>query len=100
MVIKVKTEHPKAKLPEFQNSTDAGADVYAARIVKRNLFRVWYGLGFKTQIPRGYYARGLSRSNISKMDLMLANGEATIDSNFRGEWQLRFNYTVRGVLLN
>jgi len=100
MIVKVKTEHPKAKKPEFQHATDAGADLYAARIVKKNIFHVWYGLGFKTQIPRGYYGKIAPRSSISKLDLMLANAEGTIDSNFREEWQVRFNFTPRGVLLN
>lgn len=100
MIVKVKLEHENAKMPVFIESTNAGADVFAARIIKKNIFKAWYGLGFKTQIPRGYYADLRSRSSISKKDLTLANSVGTIDSNFRGEWQVRFNYTIRGVLLN
>lgn len=96
MIVKVKLEHPKAKKPEFQHSTDAGADLYAARIVKKGLFSVWYGLGFKTQIPRGYYGMIVPRSSITKRGLTLANNVGIVDSNFRQEWQVRFNYTLKG----
>src|SRR6056297_272061 len=96
MIVKVRLEHPKAKMPKFQNSTDAGADLYAARIVKKGLFSIWYGLGFKTQITRGNYGWIVPRSSISKMGLQLANSPGTIDSNYRNEWQVRFNYTLKG----
>jgi len=99
MIVKIKLEHPKAKKPEIQHSTDAGADLYAARIAKKNIFSVWYGTGFKSQIPRGWYGKIVPRSSISKMGLTLVNSPGTVDSNFRGEWQIRFNYTVKGFLL-
>lgn len=97
MVIKTKLEHPKAKLPEFQHSTDAGADLYAARIIKKGLFSIWYGLGFRTQIPRGYYVMIVPRSSITEKGLTLANNLGIVDSNFRDEWQVRFNYTLKGL---
>lgn len=99
MIVKVKLEHKNAKMPKFQHATDAGADLYAARIVKKGMFSIWYGLGFKTQIPRGNFAWIVPRSSISKTGLTLANSPGTIDSNFRDEWQVRFNYTVKGFLL-
>ncbi|GHW02282.1 deoxyuridine 5'-triphosphate nucleotidohydrolase [candidate division SR1 bacterium] len=49
------------------------------------------GSGVKTYLPEGRGARIYARSSLpTKMGLMLANGVAVIDSDYRGEYRLQF----------
>lgn len=44
-------------------------------------------LGFKTAIPRGFYAQVVPRSGLAlKYGLTIQNSPGTIDSDYRGEW--------------
>ena len=44
-------------------------------------------LGFKTEIPEGYYAQLVPRSGFAlKYGMTITNTPATIDSSYRGEW--------------
>lgn len=54
---------------------------------------VQYKLGIKTQLPVGWEGIIRPRSSISKYDLIMCNSPATIDSDYRGEWMVRFKVT-------
>lgn len=77
--------------PERKTSGSAGYDVRAD--IPRRLM-IWPGsrelvpLGFCAAIPEGFYAQMSIRSGIAlNRGLMLANGVAVIDSDYRGEWK-------------
>ena len=51
-----------------------------------------YGLGFSTEIPAGYCGRVYLRSSASNYNLILSNHVGNIESDYRGEWLVRFKY--------
>lgn len=77
--------------PSKQNNGDAAFDVVATS-------REWhpnyieYGLGFRTEIPKGLKGVIVPRSSISKYDLIMCNSPAQIDSGFKYEWKVRFKH--------
>lgn len=87
--IKFQLLHADAKLPARATEHAAAFDVVAvSREVKDGY--VTYGLGFSTEIPRGWQAKCYARSSISNTDLMLCNSVGIIDADYRGEWSYRF----------
>jgi dUTP pyrophosphatase len=58
---------------------------------------VTYGLGFATEIPEGWRGVIVPRSNISKHPWMLANSIGIVDSDYRGEWMVKYK-SVNGVI--
>lgn len=103
--IKIQRLSPNAVIPFRAHQSDACFDLVATSIthvsnsgVDRSLDFIEYGLGFRTIIPEGYEAVIRPRSSISKYDLILVNSPATIDSNYRGEWKLRFKIIPRILL--
>ena len=46
------------------------------------------GLGFKTEIPRGYRGVLIPRSNLTKHPWMMNNSMGIIDADYRGEWKM------------
>lgn len=85
--LKVLKLMPDAELPTYGTPGAAGLDLYAAEdvtIVPGQMVKVRTGLAF--EIPAGYYGALHIRSGISTSGpLMLANGVAVIDSDYRGE---------------
>jgi dUTP pyrophosphatase len=51
-------------------------------------------LGFATEIPRGYKAVIIPRSSFTKTDWVMQNSPAQIDSDYRGEWIIKFKELV------
>lgn len=98
--LKVLKLMPDAELPTYGTPESAGLDLYAAEdavIVPGQTVKVRTGLAF--EIPAGYYGALHIRSGISTSGpLMLANGVAVIDSDYRGEVMVplynRPNYIV------
>jgi len=83
--IKLQKVTEDAHMP-FKASSDAAAyDVYAHSITEAN-GKVKVGLGFKTEIPRGYKGILVPRSNLSKFHWVFNNSYGVIDSDYRGEW--------------
>ena len=75
------------KLP-VKGSLDAACfDVYATSITFKN-GKAIYGLGFATEIPKGYRGVIVPRSNLSKHPWIMANSIGIIDSDYRGEWMM------------
>ena len=96
--IKIEKINELAEIPfKAGDETDAAFDLVAVdcklKYNERGEPRLWYGLGFKTEIPIGYRVKIAPRSSISKMSLRLCNPEGIIDSNYRGEWMVIFEPT-------
>ena len=73
-----------------RGSLDAACyDVYAHSITSAN-GKVVVGLGFKTEIPVGYKAVLVPRSNLTKYNWVMNNSIGIIDSDYRGEWMVIF----------
>ena len=76
-----------------RGSLDAACyDVYAHSITSDN-GKVVVGLGFKTEIPKGYKAVLVPRSNLTKHHWVMNNSVGIIDSDYRGEWMCIFTAT-------
>lgn len=85
--VKFRKLSTSTKLP-IKGSLDAACfDVYANSITFKNGKAV-YGLGFATDIPKGYRGVVVPRSNLSKHPWILANSIGIIDSDYRGEWMM------------
>ena len=52
--------------------------------------KIVVGLGFKTEIPKGYKGIIVPRSNLTKFHWILNNSYGVIDSDYRGEWMAVF----------
>lgn len=76
-------------LPKYAHSGDACMDVIAVSKQETENY-IEYGLGFQTIFGSNLVGEIRPRSSVSKYDLFLANSPATIDSNYRGEWKVRF----------
>ena len=86
-----------AKMPSSESNEAAGWDVYLHSIKKdfqaNNLEtrKTYCGLGISVEIPKGYYLKLVPRSSITKHeDWVMQNSPGIIDSDFRGEIQMRF----------
>lgn len=91
MLIKIEKLNENAIIPfKPGDNTDGAYDLFAVNCMvkfnKRKEPRLWYGLGFKTEIPEGYRVKIAPRSSICKESLRLCNPEGIIDSKYRGEW--------------
>lgn len=90
LVVNFKKLHPEAKLPIKGSASAACFDVYATSVTLDQNYIVTYGLGFATEIPEGWRGVIVPRSNISKHPWILANSVGIVDSDYRGEWMVKF----------
>jgi dUTP pyrophosphatase len=88
--IKLQKITEDARMPIKGNADAACYDVYAHSITVSNDGKVTVGLGFKTEIPRGYKGIIVPRSNLTKYFWVLNNSFGVIDSDYRGEWMAMF----------
>lgn len=88
--IKYKKLSEHAKLPTKGSLDAACFDVYAATVKIERPNKMIVGLGFSTEIPKGYKGIVVPRSSISKTDWILANSIGVIDADYRGEWMVIF----------
>lgn len=85
--VRVTKVHPKAILPKYQTSGDAGADIYACEHTEiapgeKKVVRT----GIKVIIPGGYCIAIVPRSGLSlKESIRIANAPGTVDAGYRGE---------------
>jgi dUTP pyrophosphatase len=94
MKLRVKKLHPDARIPELATEGAAGFDLHA--VIEGAAKRVQGGLplvirtGLAFEIPPGYAMLILSRSGHGfKADTRLANCVGLIDSDYRGEVQVK-----------
>lgn len=93
MNVNIKLLNEKAVVPAKANNDDGNAcyDVVATSVkINHGDNFIEYGLGFATEFSSDWECQIRPRSSLSKYDLILANTPGTIDSNYRGEWKIRF----------
>ena len=88
--IKLQKTTEDARMPIKGTADAACYDVYAHSITISNDGKVTVGLGFKTEIPRGYKGIIVPRSNLTKYFWVLNNSYGVIDADYRGEWMAIF----------
>ena len=97
MKIQFKKLVPQAQKPKFGKPGDAGADLVATSI-SINTSReqqIVYGTGLAVEIPEGMVGLVFPRSSIRNYDLTMSNSVGVIDSGYRGEIMVTFNFTSR-----
>lgn len=78
-------------LMPIKGTQDAACyDVYAHSITNTIDSKITIGLGFKTEIPKGYKGVIVPRSNLTKHHWVINNSFGVIDSDYRGEWLIIF----------
>jgi dUTP pyrophosphatase len=90
MKIKLKKEHPEAKIPTYSYDGDACCDMYAVseKIVNQHVI---YDTGIALEIPKGYVGILVPRSSINNdTTLFLQNSVGIIDSGYRGTLKFMF----------
>lgn len=88
--IKLQKTTEDARMPIKGTADAACYDVYAHSITSSENGKVKVGLGFKTEIPKGYKGILVPRSNLTKFRWILNNSYGVIDSDYRGEWMAIF----------
>lgn len=99
--ILIKGMVPHSRLPQKSNSEAACYDVYA-NWIKQEKDLITIGLGFCAQLP--YRVKGVivPRSSLTKLRVIMQNSPAQIDSDYRGEWMIKFriiNRSLKEILL-
>lgn len=87
--IKIQLIDKNSKIPERQTKLSSGYDAFVRDFKICSKGRIFYYLGFKTEIPPHMEGHVLARSSITKTDFVPQNGEGLIDADYRGEWQFR-----------
>lgn len=90
MNVKIKLLHPNAKIPKQATEFAGGWDVTATEIIEKEPGLVICKLGFAIEIPNGHKAMFAPRSSITNTNWVIQNSPCLGDSDFRGEYQLRF----------
>jgi len=91
MRVKIKKLCEEAVVPRYARVGDAGMDLTAvSKRVCGNY--VEYGVGLAFEVPKGFVMLVFPRSSCTKSDLIMGNSVAVIDSGYRGEVILRFNF--------
>ena len=83
MQLKVKRLTRTAKLPEKNNQTDAGFDLFSDENITVGTQSV-IKTGLALEIPQGYYAEIVGRSGLTSKTSFRVN-KGVIDSGYRGE---------------
>ena len=96
--IQIKLLNDSAKLPTKGTSSAACYDVIATSITHTERY-IEYGLGFATVIPEGFVGKIYPRSSLSNYDLSMANSVGVVDSDYRGEWKVRFKLAAPNFIL-
>lgn len=95
ITVKFKKLHKEAKLP-FKATKQAGAyDVYATEIIKESESVYLVKLGFAVEFPPTYKLMFCPRSSLTKTPWVLQNSPGIGDSDFRGEYSLRFRTFIQ-----
>lgn len=92
MEVKIKKLVENAVIPQYAHDTDAGLDLTAVSLERDDYGNLVYHTGLAIEIPDGYAGFLFPRSSVSKYDLSLCNCVGVIDSAYRGEIILKFNY--------
>ena len=96
MEVKIKKMNPKAVIPKYAHSTDAGIDLTAISMEYKNGVYI-YDTGLAIEIPNGYVGLIFPRSSNFKQDLQLTNSVGVIDSGYRGSIKFMFKNVVTQI---
>ncbi|WP_312999611.1 dUTP diphosphatase [Leclercia sp.] len=84
--MKIKLNHPHAKVPTYATDGSACFDLYCAEVVEMLSDTVTINTGLSVEIPEGFAMMVYSRSGHGfKSDTRLSNSVGVIDSDYRGE---------------
>lgn len=93
MKIKFKRLHPDATLPRYAKPGDAAVDLKAIECEYDNFSkRTCFKTGLAVEIPKDHVGLLFPRSSIVVTKFALSNSVGVIDSSYRGEIKLFFNY--------
>ncbi len=95
MKIQFKKLVPTAQKPKFGKPGDAGADLVATSVDLSRDGQVVYGTGLAVEIPEGMVGLVFPRSSVRNYNLSMANSVGVIDSGYRGEIMVTFNFNSR-----
>ncbi len=95
MKIQFKKLNPQAQKPKFGKPGDAGADLVATSVDLSRDGQVVYGTGLAVEIPEGMVGLVFPRSSVRNYNLSMANSVGVIDSGYRGEIMVTFNFNSR-----
>ncbi len=95
MKIQFKKLVPTAQKPKFGKPGDAGADLVATSVDTSRGDQVVYGTGLAVEIPEGMVGLVFPRSSVRNYNLSMANSVGVIDSGYRGEIMVTFNFNSR-----
>jgi dUTP pyrophosphatase len=95
MKVLFKKLHPEATKPKFGKPGDAGADLVATTVDLSRDGQVVYGTGIAVEIPEGMVGLVFPRSSVRNYNLSMANSVGVIDSGYRGEIMVTFNFNSR-----
>lgn len=101
LTVKIHRLSEDVPIPKIATSGSAGFDIHGyspAHVNTKDYGYVEYRTYISLEIPTGYVGLIYPRSSISGTGLILANGVAVIDSDFRGEILLRFKYIPESKL--
>jgi len=98
MKIKFKKFHKDAVIPLLATKGAACRDVVATEIIQQDSYKVTVHLGFGTEIPEGYKMCIAPRSSFTQKGWIMANSPAQIDSDFTGEWKLKFEAIITDAI--
>jgi dUTP pyrophosphatase len=92
--VKIQRIHPQAKVPNYANPGDAGADIYAVEAVTLEpLQRGAVATGLCVEVPVGYEIQIRPKSGLAlNYGITVLNSPGTIDAGYRGE--------VKVILIN
>lgn len=90
MKIQIKRLDKNAVIPKQATEFSGGWDVTVIRIEKESEDLVVCYLGFALGISKGFKATFVPRSSLTKTNWILQNSPALGDSDYTGEYQLRF----------
>lgn len=93
MIVKFKKLVPEAEKPKFGKPGDAGADLVATSFDVSRDGQIVYNTGLAVEIPEGMVGLIFPRSSVRNYDLAMSNSVGVIDSGYRGEIMVTFNYT-------
>jgi dUTP pyrophosphatase len=96
LTVKFRKLVPEAVTPKYAQNGDAGMDLTATAFRRTETF-MEYGTGIAVEIPSGHVGLLFPRSSITKapQGVSLKNSVGVIDSNYRGEILVRFEYPSR-----
>ncbi len=93
LTVKFRKLVPEAVTPRYAQNGDAGMDLISTSFRRTETF-MEYGTGIAVEIPHGHVGLLFPRSSITKAPkgVSLKNSVGVIDSNYRGEILVRFEF--------